>query len=527
AFRSFPPEPVVVSNVAADNWGQRIGFQGGEEVVAVNGVDVTNMTREEFKDALKERPLTLRFRVQPEAPRALRAVVAAAEVDKLGLSFSQLPPSPVVVNKVMGWAQIAGFEGGEEIVMLNGKQVSAMSSEEFKAALKERPLDVRFELPEDEAVIEEVTATEEVTKIGLAFDRLPPEPVVVKKVAPGTWADEMGFQRGDEILEVNGQDPEEVIADVSVEKIGLSFRQMPPERVIVNKVAAGTWAEVAGLNPGDEIVALNGQATEDMESDSFKAALKTRPLVLRYFPGEGEDQSPSAPSAPTSPSEKAQKQAKQEAAEREQAAATKIQAIQRGKNARKATEEQKKQQQDNRMKSGKVSTANQKASSEAEDQQKVGSQSIPAKASTTVSQASSSSSETRKRFSIVSPRKSQRSAKKEARPEVKSAEATASKTQEAKRGKATSEAEQFPQQEDAKRGAEAETAKSDELEANSKEEPSQALQKEVEGESEAMPSQEDTAKEEAKSKDSEKAATKIQAFERGRKARLALSAKTS
>ncbi|CAJ1415408.1 unnamed protein product [Effrenium voratum] len=226
AFRSFPPEPVVVSNVAADNWGQRIGFQGGEEVVAVNGVDVTNMTREEFKDALKERPLTLRFRVQPEAPRALRAVVAAAEVDKLGLSFSQLPPSPVVVNKVMGWAQIAGFEGGEEIVMLNGKQVSAMSSEEFKAALKERPLDVRFELPEDEAasfpaghhlkVIEEVTATEEVTKIGLrgrlgemrvargsrvkgcrAFDRLPPEPVVVKKVAPGTWADEMGFQRGE------------------------------------------------------------------------------------------------------------------------------------------------------------------------------------------------------------------------------------------------------------------------------------------------------------------------------------------
>ncbi|CAJ1453887.1 unnamed protein product, partial [Effrenium voratum] len=168
-----------------------------EEVVAVNGVDVTNMTREEFKDALKERPLTLRFRVQPEAPRALRAVVAAAEVDKLGLSFSQLPPSPVVVNKVMGWAQIAGFEGGEEIVMLNGKQVSAMSSEEFKAALKERPLDVRFELPEDEAVIEEVTATEEVTKIGLAFDRLPPEPVVVKKVAPGTWADEMGFQRGE------------------------------------------------------------------------------------------------------------------------------------------------------------------------------------------------------------------------------------------------------------------------------------------------------------------------------------------
>ena len=34
--------------------------------------------------------------------------------------------------------------------------------------------------------------------------------------------------------------------------------------------------------------------------------------------------------------------------------------------------------------------------------------------------------------------------------------------------------------------------------ANSKEEPSQALQKEVEGESEAMPSQEDTAKEEGR-----------------------------
>ena len=39
-------------------------------------------------------------------------------------------------------------------------------------------------------------ALEDVEKIGLSFQRLPPEPVRVHQVAPESWAEQMGFRGG-------------------------------------------------------------------------------------------------------------------------------------------------------------------------------------------------------------------------------------------------------------------------------------------------------------------------------------------
>lgn len=71
--------------------------------------------------------------------------MASKEVAKVGLSFQQLPPAPVVVHKVAveSWAEQMGFQGGEEILLVNGREVSGMDPESFKQQLKQRPLVLR------------------------------------------------------------------------------------------------------------------------------------------------------------------------------------------------------------------------------------------------------------------------------------------------------------------------------------------------------------------------------------------------
>lgn len=72
SFKAFPPEPVVINAVAPETWG--VGrFQGGEEVVAVNGQDVAAMSREEFREALQVRPLKIRFQRANKAGMAWNA----------------------------------------------------------------------------------------------------------------------------------------------------------------------------------------------------------------------------------------------------------------------------------------------------------------------------------------------------------------------------------------------------------------------------------------------------------------------
>ncbi|CAK9013383.1 unnamed protein product [Durusdinium trenchii] len=394
SFRSFPPEPVVINSVMPETWGQG-RFQGGEEVVAVNGIDVATMDRDAFREALQVRPLTIRFRVP--AQDQLDSVVAEKGVEKIGLVFQQLPPAPVIVSKVQegSWAAQQGFEGGEEIVMVNGKELSQMSADDFKKALKEeRPLALRFrprELPDG---VEELVAEKEVGKIGLSFLKMPPEPVIVNKVIPGCWAEEVGFQGGEEIVALDGapvasmtpetfkaalqqrplrlrfrpaghkeqeeqeeeeeddEEPVEVTADAKVKKIGLSFRELPPQPVVVSKVVPETWASQMGFRGGEEIVALNGQPCEAMNSATFKELLGIRPLTLRYFPPlEAEPAEPEEPA---------------ELHERE-AAATKIQALHRGKTARAAVAAQKEERINAATKIQAVQRGNRERKAVAED----------------------------------------------------------------------------------------------------------------------------------------------------------------
>mmetsp|Transcript_104772 Transcript_104772/g.165411 ORF Transcript_104772/g.165411 Transcript_104772/m.165411 type:complete len:201 (-) Transcript_104772:156-758(-) len=71
---------------------------------------------------------------------------AGPEIEKLGLAFSALPPSPIVIKRVNvdTWADEEGIQAGDVLVALNGVDVGGMTQDEFKAAMQVRPLSVRI-----------------------------------------------------------------------------------------------------------------------------------------------------------------------------------------------------------------------------------------------------------------------------------------------------------------------------------------------------------------------------------------------
>jgi len=75
----------------------------------------------------------------------------------------------------------------------------------------------------------------------------------------------------------------EVIAGDDVTKIGLGFRSMPPDPLIIKKVVPGDWAESAGVLPGDAILELSGTLVGNMNQDSFKEMMKMRPLIIKIW----------------------------------------------------------------------------------------------------------------------------------------------------------------------------------------------------------------------------------------------------
>eukprot|EP00927_Polykrikos_kofoidii_P062672 TRINITY_DN5747_c0_g1_i1.p1 TRINITY_DN5747_c0_g1~~TRINITY_DN5747_c0_g1_i1.p1 ORF type:complete len:1052 (+),score=316.54 TRINITY_DN5747_c0_g1_i1:113-3268(+) len=75
----------------------------------------------------------------------------------------------------------------------------------------------------------------------------------------------------------------EVTAGLDVTKIGLAFRTLPPNPLIVRKVIAGDWAEKAAILPGDAILELNGTLVGSMNPTTFKVAMEERPLTVKIW----------------------------------------------------------------------------------------------------------------------------------------------------------------------------------------------------------------------------------------------------
>lgn len=86
----------------------------------------------------------------------------------------------------------------------------------------------------------------------------------------------------------------EVVADAAVAKIGLSFRSLPPlppAPLPVVAVGPGTWADKAGIQVGNEVIALNGRPCGNMTEAEFKRAMaEERPLRFTVSRPKQRDQ---------------------------------------------------------------------------------------------------------------------------------------------------------------------------------------------------------------------------------------------
>ena len=73
----------------------------------------------------------------------------------------------------------------------------------------------------------------------------------------------------------------EVVVTDDVTMIGLGFRSLPPNPLIVKKVVAGAWGAVVGILPGDTILELNYKLVGGMDMESFGELMNARPLIIK------------------------------------------------------------------------------------------------------------------------------------------------------------------------------------------------------------------------------------------------------
>lgn len=70
----------------------------------------------------------------------------------------------------------------------------------------------------------------------------------------------------------------EILAGPEVEDLGLTFTSAPCDQPVVTKIRLASWAEEVGFEVGDEVIELNGSRPADMTPSGFIEALGERPL---------------------------------------------------------------------------------------------------------------------------------------------------------------------------------------------------------------------------------------------------------
>lgn len=80
-FASLPPGKVVVKQAAAGMWGAEHGILPGAELSAINGRQVAEMSRDEFVNAMADRPIRIQMTLDPrELTREVTMTASASSV---------------------------------------------------------------------------------------------------------------------------------------------------------------------------------------------------------------------------------------------------------------------------------------------------------------------------------------------------------------------------------------------------------------------------------------------------------------
>mmetsp|Transcript_5428 Transcript_5428/g.13455 ORF Transcript_5428/g.13455 Transcript_5428/m.13455 type:complete len:1010 (+) Transcript_5428:125-3154(+) len=72
----------------------------------------------------------------------------------------------------------------------------------------------------------------------------------------------------------------EVCAEIDIKRLGMEFESTPPEPAVVKIIKPGLWAQTVGIQPGDEIVQLNQICVCDLTFNEFMLELQKRPIKM-------------------------------------------------------------------------------------------------------------------------------------------------------------------------------------------------------------------------------------------------------
>lgn len=72
----------------------------------------------------------------------------------------------------------------------------------------------------------------------------------------------------------------ELCAPIGTSKVGLHFKDLPPEPLVVRKITHGSWAESQNIRIGDVVLAVNGRRSEVLTAEQFIRFMMARPLRL-------------------------------------------------------------------------------------------------------------------------------------------------------------------------------------------------------------------------------------------------------
>ncbi|CAE7543915.1 unnamed protein product, partial [Symbiodinium necroappetens] len=312
----FAGGEVLVKDVSKGGWAETAGIRAGARILQLNGVAVPGMADADFKAALKQRPLQIRYE------QKVLEVVLEDPAEKLGCSFSGAPPANAVVAKVSpgSFAERSLIQVGYELVAVNGDALKELTDATFRDRLKARPVRLRYQVPEDAAAAQQVQAQANAATTIQAHAR--GHQARKSTAAKAEAGKSLGCSRGDAFVIASGisnlgvpKRLEIVLEDAEVKlgqlllAVGLPCNLQGGEGI--------TWSNI---QTGQLLVALNGMQMKELNAETFKQALKGRPVRLSFEIPLAEERAQVIDKVET-----------------QESAATAIQALARGHAARKDT----------------------------------------------------------------------------------------------------------------------------------------------------------------------------------------------
>ncbi|CAE7688881.1 unnamed protein product, partial [Symbiodinium sp. CCMP2456] len=303
----FAGGEVLVKDVSKGGWAETAGIRAGARLLQLNGVAVPGMADADFKAALKQRPLQIRYE------QKVLEVVLEDPAEKLGCSFSGAPPANAVVAKVSpgSFAERSLIQVGYELVAVNGDALKDLTDATFRDRLKARPVRLRYQVPEDAAAAQQVQAqaTAATTIQAHARDHQARKSTAAKAEAGKS------FSRFEIVLE----DAEVKLGQPLSQFLWLWNGILLAVGLPCN-LQGGEGITWSNIQTGQLLVALNGMQMKELNTETFKQALKARPVRLSFEIPLAEEKAKAIDKVET-----------------QESAATAIQALARGHAARKDT----------------------------------------------------------------------------------------------------------------------------------------------------------------------------------------------